>query len=105
MTIREVDGRSFDEHVLHADDPVLVDFRAAWCGPCKAQAPILERFAATAEGRAKVVKVDVDANAELAGRYGVRSIPTLLLFHGGEVRATRVGLSRGADLEALLAAP
>lgn len=102
MTIREVDTTTFTDQVLNADGPVLVDFHAAWCGPCRAQAPILERFANAAGDRAAVVKVDVDANAELAGRYGVRSIPTLLLFEDGEVRATRVGVTQSADLEALL---
>ena len=103
MSIREVDTTTFETAVLNADKPVLVDFHAAWCGPCRAQAPILQRFAAEAGEAADVVKIDVDTNAELAARYGVRSIPTLLLFDGGEVRATRVGLSQAADLEALLA--
>jgi thioredoxin 1 len=82
---------SFDTDVVAADVPVLVDFWAEWCGPCRAIAPHLETLANTFAGKARVVKVDIDANPEVAQRFGVRSIPTLLLFKGGAVVDRLVG--------------
>ncbi|MCA9707749.1 MAG: thioredoxin [Myxococcales bacterium] len=81
----------FDAHVLASEVPVLVDFWAAWCGPCRAIAPHLEVLAGHFAGRAKVVKVDVDASPELAAQYGIRGIPTLLVFKGGQVVDRLVG--------------
>ncbi len=86
-----VTASEFDEKVLGSDIPVLVDFWAGWCGPCKAIGPAIEELAVEFEGRARVFKVDVDADGEIAGRYGVMSIPALLVFKGGQVVDQMVG--------------
>ncbi|MGE5219911.1 MAG: thioredoxin [Chloroflexota bacterium] len=86
QSVREVAEGNFDEMVLQSDRPVLVDFWAEWCGPCRALAPTLEAVAQSWGDRAHVVKLNVDAGPEVAARYGVRAIPTLILFKdGGEV--------------------
>ncbi len=95
--------QSFQNDVLDADIPVLVDFWAEWCGPCKAMAPVLESIATKFDGRVRVVKVDIDANPELGVKYGVRGIPTLMVFENGKVKATRTGLAPASVVEALLA--
>ena len=82
---------TFDEHVKAAEVPVLVDFWAEWCGPCKMLAPVLDEIASEQGGRAKVVKVNVEQNPGLAARFGIRSIPTLLYFAGGTLRHQTVG--------------
>ena len=87
-----LDDGSFDEHVLKSDVPVLVDFWAEWCGPCRMLGPIVEKLADKFDGRAKVTKVDVDSAAEVARRYGIRSIPSVLLFVNGEVQDTMIGV-------------
>lgn len=90
-TIFEVTDGNFDQVVLKSDQPVLIDFWAAWCGPCKALAPIVDEVAASFEGRVKVGKMDVDASPVTPQRYGVRGIPTLLIFKGGQVQEQIVG--------------
>lgn len=104
MTIEKVTTNDFDTEVLAADGPVLVDFYADWCGPCRAQSPILDRVAERVGDAARIVKVDIDQDPELAQRYGVRSIPTLAVFENGAVRDVRVGVNQQADLEQLLLA-
>ena len=86
-----VSEESFEKEVLQADVPVLVDFWAAWCGPCRAIAPVVEQIATEFAGRLKVVKLDVDDNGETSIRYGVMNIPTLLLFKGGSVVERWIG--------------
>jgi thioredoxin 1 len=94
---------SFNTDVLEASVPVVVDFWAVWCGPCKAIAPVLERAAGEYEGRFRVAKVDVDGNRGLAMKYQVRNIPTLLLFKDGAVVAQHVGALNRAKLDEFIA--
>ncbi len=93
---------SFGREVLQASEPVLVDFTAEWCGPCRALHPTLEKLATDYAGRAKVVQVNVDEAGELAMRYGVRGIPALFVFKGGEVVDQTVGLQPESQLRAML---
>ncbi|WP_019500361.1 thioredoxin [Pseudanabaena sp. PCC 6802] len=85
-----VQSAEFDS-LLASDEPVVVDYTATWCGPCKLVSPLIDRLAAEYEGRAKVVKLDVDENRDNAKKYGIRSIPAVLVFKGGEVVETIVG--------------
>jgi len=82
---------SFDNDVLASTEPVLVDYWAEWCGPCKMVAPVLEELASTYTGRLKVAKLNIDENAGTPTKYGIRGIPTLMIFKNGEVAATKVG--------------
>ena len=92
----------FDSHVLQSEEPVLVDFWAQWCGPCKMIAPALDELANTYAGRAKVVKVDIDQNRAVAMKYHVRSIPMLLMFKDGQVQATQIGAVGKAQLAQII---
>ena len=86
-----VTEENFEAEVLNSDVPVLVDFWATWCGPCLAMAPVVDAVAGKFEGKAKVVKIDVDENRTIAGQFGVRSIPTFAIFKGGEVVNKMIG--------------
>ena len=102
MTIKHVSDASFDQDVLKSETPVLVDYWAEWCGPCKMVAPILEEIAGDYAGRVQVAKVDVDTNQSTAGKYGIRGIPTLMLFKNGAVVATKVGALSKSQLALFL---
>jgi thioredoxin 1 len=101
-TINEIETRSFNQEVLQAPTPVLVDFYAPWCGPCKMLAPILDSLAREYAGRVKLVKVNMDDAPELAQEYQITGVPTLMLFQDGQVEETLVGLATARALRALL---
>jgi thioredoxin 1 len=100
-TVLRAKTSTFDQHVLASDVPVLVDFYADWCGPCKALAPTLDQLAAE-NPQVRVVKVDIDESPELAARYGVRSVPRLMVFKGGQVAAQQSGVASKSRLTAML---
>ena len=102
MSMIKVETTNFDTEVLASDVPVMVDFWAPWCGPCKMLTPTIEALAAEYEGKVKIVKVNVDDNQQLATRFGIRGIPTVLVFKDGEVTSTRVGLQPKEQLKAAL---
>ena len=89
--IAHVNDDQFEDHVLKSTDPVLVDFWAEWCGPCKMIAPILDDLAASYQGRLKIAKINIDHNQKTPRNYNVRGIPTLMIFKDGKVQATQIG--------------
>lgn len=100
--IKNVSDASFQADVLDASLPVLVDYWAAWCGPCKMIAPLLDQAAEQYQGRVNIVKVNVDENPDTPAKYGVRGIPTLMLFKDGQATATKVGALSKSQLESFL---
>ncbi len=100
-SLQAVTNEDFEQSVIQSDTPVLVDFYADWCGPCKTQAPILGQLAEEFDGKIKFAKVDidVDGNKDLAVKYGVLSVPTLILFSNGEVKETMVGVTGKSKLK------
>ena len=101
-TIKHVTDETFDVDVLKSDKPVLVDYWAEWCGPCKMIAPILDEVSKDYGGRLQVAKMNVDENSQVPAKFGIRGIPTLMLFKGGELAATKVGALSKAQLTAFL---
>jgi thioredoxin 1 len=101
-TIAQISDASFEEDVLKARRPVLIDFWAEWCGPCKAIAPMLSEIAAEYRDKVTIVKLNVDENPKISQRFNVRSIPTLILFKNGQVEGQKVGAPRKSDLVAFL---
>jgi thioredoxin 1 len=100
--IVNVTDASFEEEVLKAEHAVLVDYWAEWCGPCKMIAPVLEEIAKDYEGKLKVCKLNIDENNETPPKFGIRGIPTLMLFKGGNVEATKVGALSKSQLAAFI---
>lgn len=100
--IVHVSDDTFEAEVLKAAQPVLVDYWAEWCGPCRAIAPVLDELAAEYAGRVKICKLNVDENQNTPPRYGIRGIPTLMLFRNGHVEATKVGAQSKSQLAAFL---
>ena len=98
----ELTDDNFDAEVLQSTDPVLVDFWAPWCGPCRQIAPLIDQLAEQLAGRAKVGKLNIDDNPEMTSQYGIQSIPTLLVFRGGDVSERFVGMPPKAKLEQAL---
>ena len=97
--IVQVSDATFDQEVLNSELPVLVDFWAEWCGPCKMIAPVLDELADQFDGKLKIAKVDVDANPDIPPKFGIRGIPTLIVFKGGNAEATKVGALSKTQLE------
>ena len=100
--IKHITDASFDADVLQAGQPVLVDYWAEWCGPCKMIAPILDEVAKDYNGRLHVAKMNVDQNREVPAKFGIRGIPTLMIFKGGQLAATKVGALSKAQLTAFI---
>jgi thioredoxin 1 len=99
MAVGSVSDANFESEVLKSAQPVVVDFWAEWCGPCRAIAPVLEELAGTTSGKLKIVKLNVDENPKTAERYGIMSIPTLLLFKHGEMASRQIGFPGRQKLE------
>jgi thioredoxin 1 len=100
--IKNVTDATFETEVLQSQQPVLVDYWAEWCGPCKMIAPILDDVSATYEGKLQIAKMNVDENRDIPGKFGIRGIPTLMLFKDGQLAATKVGAMSKAQLIAFI---
>ena len=100
--IKHISDASFEADVLKSSQPVLVDYWAEWCGPCKMIAPILDEVSATYEGKLQITKMNVDENRDIPAQFGIRGIPTLMLFKDGDVAATKVGALSKSQLQAFL---
>ncbi|EGJ10604.1 MULTISPECIES: thioredoxin TrxA [Rubrivivax] len=100
--IKHVTDASFSSDVLQSDKPVLVDYWAEWCGPCKMIAPVLDELAPAYDGRLQIAKMNVDENREVPAKFGIRGIPTLMIFKGGQLAATKVGALSKAQLSAFI---
>lgn len=104
MTARHIDSQNFEQEVLHSEQPTLIDFYADWCGPCRIMGPVIDDLANDLQGRANVVKVDVDASPDLAAQYGVQSIPTFLVVRNGQAAEVFIGIQDREALATALAA-
>ncbi|WP_427912480.1 thioredoxin TrxA [Ramlibacter sp. MMS24-I3-19] len=100
--IKHISDASFESDVLQSDKPVLVDYWAEWCGPCKMIAPILDEVSATYKDKLQIAKMNVDENRDVPAKFGIRGIPTLMLFQGGQLKATKVGAMSKAQLTQFL---
>jgi thioredoxin 1 len=101
-TIKHVSDATFDQDVINAGTPVLVDFWAEWCGPCKMFAPVLDEIAREYDGKITIAKMDIDANPATPVKYGIRGIPTVILYKGGQAQAQKVGALSKTQLTAFL---
>ncbi len=97
-----LDEKNFDQEVIQSSEPVFVDFFATWCGPCKMMSPLVDAAESAFEGVAKFGKLDIDAGMEIAQRYGIMSVPTFMVFKGGEPVATKIGGMSKGDLETFI---
>lgn len=100
--IKHVTDASFDADVINSGTPVLVDYWAEWCGPCKMIAPVLDEVAGSYDGKLQVAKMNVDENRDIPAKFGIRGIPTLMLFKGGQLAATKVGAMNKAQMTAFI---
>ncbi len=100
--ITHITDASFEQEVLQSDIPVLVDYWAEWCGPCKMIAPILDEIAADYQGKLKITKLNIDENPATPPKFGIRGIPTLMIFKGGDVQSTKVGALSKSQLTAFI---